>query len=124
MLVASLLVQLLSISNHLSFASSFVAPSSSAQPALTTRFATTATSSTDDAVDSASSSSLFDDFASFLITKQSQIIGEIEQLESEYSDKGDEHKFSKDCWGVFSNENDDSANAKNIHGSGGITRKR
>lgn len=122
LLIASLLVQLLSINNHLSFASSFATSSFSTQSTLESRLGATAASDTEDAVDSTSSSSLFDDFASFLISKQSQIIGEIEQLESEYCDDGEEHKFSKDCWGVFSNENDDIANAQNIHGSGGITR--
>mmetsp|Transcript_13931 Transcript_13931/g.35022 ORF Transcript_13931/g.35022 Transcript_13931/m.35022 type:complete len:409 (+) Transcript_13931:277-1503(+) len=117
-LVASLLVQLLSINNHLSFASSFVTPTS-----LSTSTSRLNAASAKEAVDSAStsdedssSSSLFDEFASFLISKQSEIIGEIEQLESEYTDDGEEHKFTKDCWGVFLDD------AKNVNGSGGITR--
>ena len=118
LVVASILVQLLSINNHLSFASSFATQSSSST--LTSRLNA---ASTKEVVDSAatsdedsSSSLLFDEFASFLISKQSEIIGEIEQLESEYTDDGEEHKFTKDCWGVFLDD------AKKINGSGGITR--
>ena len=56
------------------------------------------------------------------MSKQNEIIAEIEQLESEFSGDGEEHKFTKDCWGVFLNENIDDASAQNINGSGGITR--
>ncbi len=117
-LVASLLVQLLSINNHLSFASSFVTPTSpsTSTSRLNAASAKEAVGSASTSDEDSSSSSLFDEFASFLISKQSEIIGEIEQLESEYTDDGEEHKFTKDCWGVFLDD------AKNVNGSGGITR--
>lgn len=123
LVVASILVQLLSINNHLSFASSFVTPSSSSTTTLKSRLGAASTSDTKESINSSStdgesstSSSLFDEFATFLISKQSEIIGQIEQIESEYSEDGEEHKFSKDCWGVFVDDDE------NINGSGGITR--
>ena len=138
LVIASLLVQLLSIHHHISFASCFVTPATSS-PSIARNHRNAASTSTeqdtidktpknDEDQDSGSTSSLnslFDEFASFLISKQNEIIGEIEQLESEFSGgdgdgDAEQHKFSKDCWGVFLNENDD--NNKNTNGSGGITR--
>lgn len=52
---------------------------------------------------------VFDDFASFLQEKQSDIIADIEGIESG-------EKFSRDCWGIFSENPDPDLK------SGGITR--
>lgn len=143
LVIASLLVQLLSIHHHISFASCFVTPATSSPSIVRNHHDAAATSTEQDTIDitptndedqdsvsTSSLNSLFDEFASFLISKQSEIIDEIEQLESEYSGgdgDAEQHKFTKDCWGVFLNENDNNdsgitSNNKNTNGSGGITR--
>ena len=53
---------------------------------------------------------IFDNFASFLETKQSEIIEQIETKD------GSGVKFCRDPWGIFSEDSDSST------GSGGITR--
>ena len=136
LVIVSLLVQLLSIHHHISFASCFVTPATNS-PSIARNHHNAASTSIEQGIidntpkndedqDSGSTSSLnslFDEFASFLVSKQSEIIGEIEQLESEFpvgDGDAEQHKFSKDCWGVFLNEDD--SNNKNTSGSGGITR--
>ena len=140
----SLLVQLLTTNHHLSFASGFVAPRNSSPSTHPNHRGTVVASEARDTIEptttkgegveisqSIPSDILFDEFASFLISKQSEIIGEIEKLEREHSKSSDsdgdvpEHKFTKDCWGAFLNDNDTIKNNnsnKVINGSGGITR--
>lgn len=138
--IASVVLQLLSIHNYVSFASSFVARRMQRQNA---NAVTTAASTSEGAADTmtttsgeeATKSSLFDEFASFLQTKQSEIIDQIEQLERDYEcaegdtnakensnaneggKKNEAQKFTRDCWGIFEKEN-----KNNGGGSGGITR--
>lgn len=148
LVAASLVVQLLSIHNHILSASSFVTPVSSSAPMMTNhRNANGAVTSNaqetndieNDDEDQGSGSqksslnSLFDEFAAFLTSKQSEIIDQIEQLEKEYSDASGsgsdsgvaehQHKFTRDCWGVFLNESSDNGQTpKTTNDSGGITR--
>jgi coproporphyrinogen III oxidase len=56
--------------------------------------------------------SIFDSFASFLQTKQSEIIEQIETMD------GSGSKFCRDTWGIFSNGDLEPS----LTGSGGITR--
>ena len=139
-IVASVVVQLLSIHNYVSFASSFVTQRMQRQNAnaeMTMAAAstsegaadTTTTTTTSGEELAATESSLFDEFASFLQTKQSEIIDQIEQLEREEGDAtataNEAQKFSKDCWGIFEKENEDrkpNNSNSNGNGSGGITR--
>eukprot|EP00535_Pseudo-nitzschia_heimii_P008024 CAMPEP_0197179616 /NCGR_PEP_ID=MMETSP1423-20130617/4500_1 /TAXON_ID=476441 /ORGANISM="Pseudo-nitzschia heimii, Strain UNC1101" /LENGTH=445 /DNA_ID=CAMNT_0042629543 /DNA_START=12 /DNA_END=1349 /DNA_ORIENTATION=+ len=139
--IASVLVRWLTIQNHASTASCFVVPPthnsvsnkirggatvSEARNAVKTL--ATSTNAEDADHDSAPSvKSLFDEFASFLIAKQSEIIDQIERTEHEHSapsDSGDETerpRFTRDCWGAFSN--DDGNNFETLPStSGGITR--
>ena len=143
------LLQLLSINSFCSFASCFVQqPSSSSmmihrhansssnsEPDTTTTTTASPKSTKAEAEASSNSLELFDEFASFLQTKQTEIIDEIEQLEREYVDNGSDDiksksksntkhaTFSRDCWGAFLNDNDDSGSKNNNgSGSGGITR--
>ncbi|KAL7577868.1 hypothetical protein ACA910_010612 [Epithemia clementina (nom. ined.)] len=54
---------------------------------------------------------LFDDFVDFLLTKQKEIIHELEDLEAEHTAKNDDTNepavFSRDTWGIFEGDDDD-----------------
>ena len=77
-----------------------------------------------------SAKSLFDEFASFLISKQSEIIEQIERIEHEHSAPSDSGagterpRFTRDCWGAFANDDDGNGSDNNTlpTTSGGITR--
>mmetsp|Transcript_9883 Transcript_9883/g.20425 ORF Transcript_9883/g.20425 Transcript_9883/m.20425 type:complete len:412 (-) Transcript_9883:1727-2962(-) len=57
---------------------------------------------------------LFDDFVDFLLTRQSEIIEQLEDLEKEHNS---EAVFSKDTWGMF-----DDPDNEDVKPVGGITR--
>ena len=61
--------------------------------------------------------SLFEDFASFLETKQNEIIAQIEEMDRSGA------TFCRDTWGVFQQNNDQASQGSNSSKrSGGITR--
>ena len=64
--------------------------------------------------DSSDPSKTFDDFVSFIVSTQEDIIRQIETMD------GSGHTFSKDTWGVFATNG--SNNNSWTHSSGGITR--
>mmetsp|Transcript_19351 Transcript_19351/g.53947 ORF Transcript_19351/g.53947 Transcript_19351/m.53947 type:complete len:436 (-) Transcript_19351:41-1348(-) len=133
LILASAALQLLSIHHHVSCASSF-APTNTpslrdrsvvvAAGVVDTDSTTTTVTATATTTPSESSdkSALFEEFASFLQTQQSEIIEQIEQLERDMvQDEETAGTFTRDCWGVFEREDDDSSSSTSI-GSGGITR--
>ena len=77
------------------------------------------TTSVGEAPDDNEVSEVFNQFVDFLIQKQEEIIGQIEDAE-----KG-KAKFSRDAWGIFQqqpDDDDDTTMMTSVVGSGGITR--
>lgn len=121
LILASVALQLLSIHHHVSCASSFAPPNTPSRRDWSVAAASTATSTDTGSATKSDASALFEEFASFLQTQQSEIIEQIEELERECVADGDEAQaFTRDCWGVFAQ--DEKAGATSGTGSGGITR--
>lgn len=59
---------------------------------------------------------IFDDFASFLEKKQSEIISQIESID------GSGEAFCRDTWGIFDDNDRGDSDKRSSGGSGGITR--
>lgn len=131
LVVASVLLQMLAIQNEFLFASCFATTPTTPSVLVTTDLrnavADTDATASEDAISGSTSSlnSLFNEFSSFLISKQSEIIAQIEELESKHdSGHGEKPKFTRDCWGSFLNddEEDKSTGSTVPNTSGGITR--